>query len=245
MQDFDDFAEDDYRRYRERPKSRAWVWILILLAVLFVLPCTGLLAVLAYIGAQGPETSVCAGNQVPAAYIDTMKEVGAIDEGETILYFYSDALLEIRDGFYFVSDRKVVIYSEEAGDPPLIKVAFDEIQDLDLARDESFFTDSEITLVLMDGRVLAFPVSSEKGNDQRFFDAIKGRVPDLADNADEQQPDMPEADEAQPPEAQGDEPHATPGTDAQEPVSDEQDAKNEEKTPDSSPANTEDLRKND
>jgi len=59
-------------------------------------------------------------------------------------------------------------------------VRFDEIADLTLDRDESFFVDSQITLELKDGQPVSFPVSSEVGGDERFFDAIKTRVDELS-----------------------------------------------------------------
>jgi len=132
-------------------------------------------------GESVPETSVYAGNEVPNPFIETMKSVGALEEGETILYFYSDALTDIRDGFYFVSDRRVVIYSQATGGSPLTTVGFEEIAEMNLDRDESFFTDSQITLELKDGRPLSFPVSSEVGGDQRFFEAIETRVEELGE----------------------------------------------------------------
>jgi len=160
------------------------LWVLVGFGVLVLLPCCGLFGWLAYIGSYGPETSVYTGNEVPARFLDVMKDVGALEPGEKLLYFYSDALTDIRGGFYFVSDRGVVIYSEAAGDEPLVRIAFEEIAEADLGREESFFIDSEITLELKDGRPISFPVSSEGSKDVRFFESIedgiaKARPPDL------------------------------------------------------------------
>lgn len=130
---------------------------------------------MAYIGTVGPETSVYTGNEVPKRFSDTMREVGALDEGEQILYFYSDALGDIRSGFSFVSDRKVAIYSKDAT-TPLTIVAFDQITELELHRDTSFLEDSVITLLLQDGSPVSFPVSSEMDRDEQFFEAIQQHV---------------------------------------------------------------------
>ena len=159
-----------------RSGSRVWLWLLLGGGLLVVLPCGGCLAWIVYLGVYGPETSVYAGNQVPNRFIRLMKNAGALEDDEEILYFYSDGLSDIRNGFYFVSDKKVAIYAQAAGGSPLRVVRFAEIADLDLYRDQSFFTDSRITLELNDGRPVSFPVSSEAGGDQRFFDAIKSRV---------------------------------------------------------------------
>jgi hypothetical protein len=159
-----------------RGGSKVLLWVLIGVGSFFALACGGCFFVFMYVGMQGPETSVYPGNRVPNRYREIMKEVGALEEDEEILYFYSDGLADIRDGFYFVSDKKVVVYIEGAGDSPLTVVRFDEIADMDLYREESFFEDSQITLELKDGRTVSFPVSSEVEGDQRFFDAIQQRV---------------------------------------------------------------------
>jgi hypothetical protein len=159
-----------------RGGSRTWLWLLVGAGVLFCLPCGGVFAWVFYIGAVGPETSVYTGNQVPARFVSTMKDVGALDDDESILYFYSDAMTDIRNGFYFVSDKRVVVYSNQTGGTPLTAVPFDEITEVDIVRDESFFEDSVITLELECGLPVSFPVSSDAGGDQRFFDAIQSRV---------------------------------------------------------------------
>ena len=129
-----------------------------------------------YIGAVGPETSVYTGNQIPKRYLDTMTQVGALEPGENILYFYSDAITDIRDGFYFVSDRKVAIYTAESGEEPLTTVKFDEIDGVDIARSDTFLEDSEVTLTLKGGDEVSFPLSKENDKDEKFVEAIKARM---------------------------------------------------------------------
>ena len=128
-----------------------------------------------YIGLRGPETDVYAGNEVPSRFVKTMRGVGALEPDERLTYFYSDAMTDIRDGFYFVSDRRVVVYIEDAG-VQLTSVDFDRIADVDLDREESFFIDSQMTIELEDGSVVAFPVSSENEGDVRFYETIRKRA---------------------------------------------------------------------
>jgi hypothetical protein len=152
-----------------------WAWLFIGLGVVSFFGCGGCVAVLIYLGVTSPETSVYAGNQVPSRYIEVMKEVGALEPDETLLFFYSDGLTNIREGFYFVSDRKVVIYSSGHAEP-LTAVPFREILDAELDRDTSFFADSQITLSLRDETSLWFPVSSDYDRDIKFFEAIQKRA---------------------------------------------------------------------
>ena len=156
-------------------RSNVLWWILGGGATFVVMMCGGLCAGLIYFGSITPETSVYTGNRVPQKYLRTMRTVGALDDDESLLFFYSDALTDIRDGFYFVSDKRVVIYSQNAV-RPLTSLPFEEITDAELYRDESFFEDSEITLYDVDGQIHSFPVSSEYNRDEQFFNAVKTRI---------------------------------------------------------------------
>jgi hypothetical protein len=187
----DSFSQHDPYGVRDRfqppskSRSKLWIWLLVGGGVFVVLPCAGCLGFLMYLGSVSPETSIYAGNEVPNRFIRTMKDVGALDEDETILFFYSEALTDIRDSFSFVSDKRVVVYSESAGGSPLTSVPFDQIEDLDLFRNTSFFEDSVITLQLKDGRPVTFPVSSDADLDEQFFEAIQKRVGTPAEGSDQ------------------------------------------------------------
>lgn len=160
----------------ERPPSNALLWILLAMSGVGLLLCAGIVSGFVYLAVNTPDSAVYTGNRLPNKYRQIAREVGALDDDETVLYFYSDAFLDVRQAFYFVSDKKVAIYLNEAGESPLTAIAFDEIADLELSRDESFFDDSEITLYLNDERIVSFPVSSEHDRDRQFFDAIRKRA---------------------------------------------------------------------
>lgn len=158
-------------------KSRTWLWILLSIVGILCLSCGGCLTWLIVLAANGPDTSVYAGNQVPAKFVETMRELGALDDDERLLYFYSDGFGDIKTGFYTVSDRRVVVYTED-GVEPLISIPFKDIENAELERDESFFDDSVITLNLTDGQPVMFPVSSEHDGDKKFYSEIKKRIND-------------------------------------------------------------------
>ena len=168
------FAENSPQPVRQR--STALWWVLGAGLGLVGVCCGGLFIGLAYIGVSGPETSVYTGNQVPEKFLATAREVGALDANEKVRFFYSDSLVDIREGFYFVSDKKVVIYHEDGRESPLIAIDFDEIEDVEIYRNESFFEDSEITIQTTSGEFVAFPVSSEFDRDQAFFEAIEAKT---------------------------------------------------------------------
>ncbi len=151
-------------------------WLLGLGGMALLLCCGGGVAFLVYLGAVSPETSVYVGKQVPEKYVQTARELGALDAGEQPKFFYSDGLLGIEEGFYLVTDKKVAIYSNDGRDPALTVIPFDQIASAEIERDESFIGDSYIMLETIDGDYQAFPVSSEQGRDKLFFKVIEENI---------------------------------------------------------------------
>ena len=158
----------------EGPRSnRLLLWVLGGFGLVGMLCCGGLFAAVVYVGVVSPETSVYTSNQVPHRFVSVAEEVGGLEGDEKIQFFYSDAVLNVRDGFYYVSDRKVAVYINDGREEPLQVIPFGQIVDVRLDRDDSFFVDSQLTLVLENGEVVSFPVSSEYDRDEDFADAIR------------------------------------------------------------------------
>jgi hypothetical protein len=166
--------EDDHEPPRKRGLSGCWIAAIVVVAIagLGVLAAVGGVV---YLVAVSPDTSIYEGDRVPSRFVETMKEVGALEDGEQLLYFYSDGLMDISEGFYFVSNRKVAVYFEES-DEPLQTAAFDEIEAAKITRERSDLIDGEITVELKDGSSFWFPVSSEFDRDLDFHRAILERI---------------------------------------------------------------------
>ena len=158
-------------------------WILVIggsFAVLII----ALLTFLFIAGSMGPGTAVVPGKEVPKRFLTTIRSLDVLEAGEEIRFFYSDAMINIEDGFYLLTDRKVLIYSQEF-EEPAIRVPFSKIKDMDIQYDESFFVDSQIALTLENDEQIWFPVSSDAGGDKKFFAALKAaRERSRSDNQD-------------------------------------------------------------
>jgi len=133
------------------------------------------LIILMVVGSQGPDTSIYPGHMVPKKYVETVRALGLLEDDETIRYFYSDALRDISDGLYFVTDRHVVLYSSAWAEPATI-ILFEDIASLEIAYDDSFWTDSFVSLSTYTGIEVVFPISSESGLDRKFYEAISENV---------------------------------------------------------------------
>ncbi len=153
--------------------------LLIVFLVLAGLIGAGVLGGLIYIGVVGPETRVVAGNQVAGHHLKIINDLKLLQPGERIQYFYSDAMVDIRQGMYFVTDRRLVLYCKGWG-KPRHEVPFGDIEKVEGRLQDSFWEDSTLEVTLKNGEALEFPLSNEKGGSRRFFAYLKSKLPKAA-----------------------------------------------------------------
>lgn len=134
-----------------------------------------LLAVVIFIGSVAPETSVYVGNELPRKFEKAVRGQNLLAEDERIQYFYSDALFDVTASMYLLTDRKLVLQSK-AWQESSVVLSFSDIAELDIYRDTSFFADSTIFVTTQTGEEYAFPLSSEKDLDERFYEMLKAKV---------------------------------------------------------------------
>jgi hypothetical protein len=124
------------------------------------------------VGSLGPDTAVYTGHQIPKKFMATIRSLNLLSDGEQIRYFYSDAMLDIKAGFYFVSNTRLVLYSSKWETPEVI-LPFEEIESVEADYSDSFWEDSIVYVTTSSGMDVCFPVSSERGLDRKFVEAIK------------------------------------------------------------------------
>jgi hypothetical protein len=139
------------------------------------LSCAGIIALVTYVGHKGPDTKAYAGNELPAKFVTVVQSLNLLEAGEQIRFFYSDAMTDIKEGFYFVSDRKVVVYIADAATPATV-VPFAKIAKAEIERTDAFLEDSTITLTLTDDSIVTFPVSHEGDRDKLFHETIEKSI---------------------------------------------------------------------
>lgn len=149
-----------------------WAWTLIIGAIVVALVVVAVCGGLIWLGARAPETHAVSGSQMRRDHMSTINSLGLLDPGEQIRWFYSDATVDITDGMYFLTDRKVVIYASEL-QPPSIIVPLERIVQVRSNPGQSWMNDSTIWLELDDGSEVQFPVAIEQGGDKKFVDALK------------------------------------------------------------------------
>ena len=167
-----DFEQSGPTGQASPPRMSSVVKWLVVCGLVFGLLTFGLFATCIYVALTSPDTKVLPGRQVPARFVSQIRKLDLLEAGEQIKYFYSDGLLNIEEGFYMLTNRKVVIYSRSY-DKLAILVPFADIADLDADFSDSWVVDSVIFLRLTDGTDVSFPVSVEAGGDRKMYEALK------------------------------------------------------------------------
>lgn len=151
--------------------------VLLIFAGLLALAFGGGLIFIMYVGLMGPATYVYPSGQVPQRFLNVAEEIGGLQAGESVEFFYSDGFTDVKDGFSYVSDRKVVVFMPD-GEPPLLAIPYGDIQSVEIERDGSFLYDSIITLETEDSYI-SIPFSSEMDRDIDVYEAIRARVQEV------------------------------------------------------------------
>lgn len=126
---------------------------------------------LMFISSFWPETEVVPGRMLKKKYLSFVEEQRLIEDGDEIIYWYSDGFTDFKNGFYFFTKEKVVVYSQDWENPAII-VPFNVVDNIYFKQSNSFFEDSLIVLMLNDDTEVWIPVSNEKGGDKRFHKTL-------------------------------------------------------------------------
>ena len=149
--------------------KKGWgFWVGMAAVTFVVIP----LVIFFTMAAIGPGTEVVLGKMLNKKYASFIRDNGLIEPSEEIEYWYSDAFSDFRNGFYFFTDKKVLLYCRK-WEKPAISVPFSSIVNIEFQKEPSFFEDSKITLILSDSSTLFFPVSSDNNGDEKFLERMK------------------------------------------------------------------------
>jgi hypothetical protein len=120
--------------------------------------------------ALGPEDEVIPGRQLKARYAREIEELGLLDKNEELAYFYSDAFYSIRNGLYFFTDRKVVLYNEDWEKAKII-VPYNAIVNIELV-DGPKAEKRRINIYQRPNTVLSIPLPDKGSGYRQYYDLL-------------------------------------------------------------------------
>jgi len=119
----------------------------------------------------GPPTKVVSGEQLKERHLEVIRSLDILEPDEKILFFYTDAFLDIQDEFYVLTDKKVLLHGPDYGERSF-NIYFRQIKKIEVYYSDSWIEDSLVGLDLVDGTRVWFPLSNEGSDDQKFVEAL-------------------------------------------------------------------------
>ncbi|EKK7180248.1 hypothetical protein PON68_004549 [Vibrio alginolyticus] len=105
--------------------------------------------------------------QIPENYLEKINELDLLETTEKIEYLYTDALFELEEGLYFVTNKHLVVFNQR-WEPRAYIIPFESIRKVEIDYDYSYINDSVMTVRTLE-HVLSFPLSSNEGRDKAFM----------------------------------------------------------------------------
>ncbi len=119
-----------------------------------------------------PDSAAKPAGKIHPRHLKQLQAMGVVDPGETVLYFYSTALLSIRDDGNLFTDRRVISYQDTGDELQIFAAPYDEITDIGFEPGEAWGDHSTITVTQADGNWFVLYVGPEGNGDQSFYDRL-------------------------------------------------------------------------
>src|SRR5262245_7475725 len=112
------------------------------LALALCLPLSGL----ALLGSFGPPTRALYGSELPDRYRASLIELGHVERGERVLFFYSAGYFSIAEDGNLLTDRRVISYETRDGELWRESVAYEGIREVEVAWSQSALEETVVTV---------------------------------------------------------------------------------------------------
>ena len=122
-----------------------------------------------------PSAKVVRGESLMHNDIRYMQRKNVFPSDETIQYFYSDAILSVRDDGNGFTENHVFSYWKEDGKLQVQKAAFSDIKRINVTYNEESILRTTITIVRKDGSSFPLYVSSEASLDKVFIKQLNAQ----------------------------------------------------------------------
>lgn len=131
----------------------------------------------------GPSLEVVTGAQLPKRYVKIIEKLDLIEKNESIKLFYSDVIFNIKNGMYFTTDNKLILYSKKWSQPKII-VPLNTIVEVNSDLQGDFWDDATFWIRTASDDEYTFPISGEDNSADRFYNFLLRNCKNLKSDKD-------------------------------------------------------------
>jgi hypothetical protein len=104
--------------------------------------------------------------------LEALRELGILNEGEKIIYFYSPNVLDVSERGSFFSEDRVVAYAYADAEDTLEQATYQEIADVDVTYSEGWLEDTVVVVTREDDTEVLLVVANTDQGDRRFYNRL-------------------------------------------------------------------------
>lgn len=120
-----------------------------------------------------PPLGVVSHEGLRAKDLEVLEKLKLLDEGEKIIYFYTQGVLSIREDGSYYTDRKVVSYKSDGDDRMYIETAsYDDIEAMQPKYSTSWLEQSTVTVARNDGTDFVLYMSPDEKESRKFYNRL-------------------------------------------------------------------------
>lgn len=134
--------------YRKTP---VWAWSLAGFVLFLFISVIGFGIYLE--GTNAPGTHVMAGNDIPAEYIEGLRQAELISADDKVHMFYSEAVFDFLAAGQFITDRQVISYETIEGELWYYAAAFEQITGLFIVVPGTYWEDTILQVAYSVGEI--------------------------------------------------------------------------------------------
>lgn len=154
-------------------KTSVFAKVVIALSTLLgVVVVAGVVIVVLSVNRVGLEPGVVPGWRLQSSHVEVINSLEILEPEEEIRFFFSDAFWDIKNGFSLLTDRSVVLFSQQ-WEQPMTKIPFDQIVGLEVYYSGSWSVHSTVAVDSVDTSAVQFPLSAYANGDRDFVEALE------------------------------------------------------------------------
>jgi len=116
-----------------------------------------------------PESAAMPKGKIHQRQLEELKSMKEVEADETVLFFYSDGFLSIREAGNLFTDKRVITYSEYDDELFMESATYSEIESIEFTKSDSWLENSMIIVTKKDGDDMYLGIATEAKRDTLYF----------------------------------------------------------------------------
>ncbi|QDU69064.1 hypothetical protein Pla86_41790 [Planctomycetes bacterium Pla86] len=134
------------------------------------------LAPMAFDDSTMPPIGVVGGSGISAETLAGIESVVPLEPGERVLFFYSAGLFSYGEDGNLLTDRRVVSWTEEDGQPQVVAYPWNELMAVAVEDEGNWLMDAIFAVEAFDGTIFYLAFAADEGLQEDALRELRSRI---------------------------------------------------------------------